>query len=58
MKSPGPFYQRPDGRFEPNGASPDPGPYLEALRGVRVSEVSGRIDFDALAAQGRRLFDG
>ena len=58
MKSPGPFYQHPDGTFEPNGAVPDPAPYLEALRGVRVCEVSGRVDFDALAAEGRRLFDG
>ncbi|MBW4982782.1 HprK-related kinase B [Mameliella sp. CS4] len=58
MKSPGPFYQHPDGTFEPNGAVPDPAPYLEALRGVRVCEVAGRVDFDALAAEGRRLFDG
>ena len=58
MKSPGPFHQYPDGHFEPNGASPDPGPYLQALAGVTVSEVSGRIDFDAIAAAGRALFDG
>lgn len=58
MKSPGPFYQHPDGTFEPNGNSPDPAPYLAALENVRVSEVSGRIDFDALAAIGRALFDG
>ena len=57
MKSPGPFYQHPDGRFEPNGATPEPGPYLAALDGVRVCEVSGRVDFDALAAEGRRLFN-
>ncbi|WP_353347748.1 HprK-related kinase B [Aquicoccus sp. SU-CL01552] len=58
MKSPGPFYRRPDGHFEPNGNAPDPGPYLAALRGVRVCEVSGGIDFDALARQGRRVLDG
>lgn len=58
MKSPGPFYQHPDGRFEPNGAAPVPGPYLDALRGVQVCEVSGRVDFDALADAGRALFDG
>ncbi|MHA3977489.1 HprK-related kinase B [Halovulum sp. GXIMD14794] len=58
MKSPGPFYQRPDGSFEPNGNAPDPAPYLQALAAVRVCEVSGRIDFDALAAEGRRIFDG
>ncbi|OWU75004.1 HprK-related kinase B [Marinibacterium profundimaris] len=58
MKSPGPFYQHPDGTFEPDGARPDPAPYLAALQGIRVSEVSGRIDFDALAEAGRGLFDG
>lgn len=58
MKSPGPFYQHASGTFEPNGNSPDPAPYLEALQGVTVCEVSGRVDFDALAAVGRGLFDG
>ncbi|MCV6584240.1 MAG: HprK-related kinase B [Marinibacterium sp.] len=58
MKSPGPFYQRPDGSFEPSGALPDPAPYLTALDGVQVCEVSGRIDFDALAAAGQRLLHG
>jgi len=57
LESPGPFYQHPDGRFESNGATPEPGPYLAALDGVRVCEVSGRVDFDALAAEGRRLFN-
>ncbi len=28
MKSPGPFHQHADGRFEPNGAAPVPGPFL------------------------------
>lgn len=58
MKSPGPFFQRRDGSFEPNGNLANPAPYLEALQDVRVCEVSGRIDFDALAAQGKVLFDG
>lgn len=58
VKSPGSFYQHPDGRFEPNGAMPVPEPYLSALRGVRVCEVSGRVDFDALAQFGRQIFDG
>ncbi|MCA0996637.1 HprK-related kinase B [Alloyangia pacifica] len=57
MKSPGPFYQHSGGSFEPNGAAPVPAPYLEALRDVRVFEVSGRVDFDALAAEGRALLD-
>lgn len=58
MKSPGPFHQHADGRFEASGTLPDPAPYLVALKGVRVCEVSGRVDFDALAAEGRRLFHG
>ncbi|SEP62773.1 HprK-related kinase B [Thalassovita taeanensis] len=58
MKSPGPFYQFPDGQFLRNGIAPIPAAYLEALQGVRVKEVSGGIDFDALAEQGRVLFNG
>lgn len=58
VKSPGPFYQHPDGRFEPNGSAADPAPYLDALAGVRVCEVSGRIDFDVLASKGRDVLDG
>ncbi|ARE39737.1 HPr kinase [Rhodovulum sp. P5] len=58
MKSPGPFYQHPDGHFQGNGAVPDPAPFLAALRDVRVCEVSGRVDFEALADQARALFDG
>lgn len=52
VKSPGPFYQHPDGEFEPNGAAPALPPYLAALKGVPVFEVTGRIDFDALATLG------
>ena len=58
MKSPGPFYQKADGSFEPNGNTPDPASYLQALKGVRVCEVSGKIDFDRIALAGRELFDG
>ncbi|WP_372803274.1 HprK-related kinase B [Paracoccus seriniphilus] len=58
MKSPGPFHQHPDGHFEPSGATIDPSAYLRALEGARVCEVSGRIDFELLAQEGRRLFDG
>lgn len=58
MKSPGPFYQHANGDFEPNGNCSDPAPYLAALDGVTVCEVSGRIDFDAIAAAGKALFDG
>ncbi len=58
MKSPGPFHQHSDGSFEPNGSQPDPEAYLEALSGVTVCEVCGRVDFDALALKGKALFDG
>lgn len=58
IKSVGPFHQYDDGHFEPNGAAPKRAPYLSALKDVRVCEVSGRIDFDAIAQEGRRLFDG
>jgi HprK-related kinase B len=58
MKSPGPFYQHRSGAFEPNGNSPDPASYIAALDGVAVCEVSGRIDFDAIAEAGRALFHG
>jgi len=49
MKSPGPFYQYPDGSFHRDDAEFDEQAYLDALRGVVVYEVSGRIDFDMLA---------
>ena len=58
MKSPGPFHQHADGRFEPPGARPDPAPYLAALSGLRVRELRGRVDFDAVARFGRALFHG
>ncbi len=49
MKSPGPFYQYPDGRFHRDDAILDEQAYLDALRGVRIHEATGRIDFDGLA---------
>jgi HprK-related kinase B len=49
MKSPGPFYQYPDGSFHRDDAEFDEQAYLDALQGVAVHEVSGRIEFDALA---------
>ncbi|CUH64756.1 hypothetical protein TG4357_01478 [Thalassovita gelatinovora] len=55
MKSPGPFYEDASGHFLTDRAPLDPAPYLAALQGVRVSEVSGRIDFDALFTVGKRL---
>lgn len=48
MKSPGPFYQHPDGRFQADGEPLDEAAYLGLLDGVPVLEVSGGVDFDAL----------
>lgn len=49
MKSPGPFYQRADGTMHQDSLSPDETAYIEALAGVRVYEVTGGVDFAALA---------
>jgi len=57
MKSAGPFYQFSDGRFLQDHEAADPEGYLAALRNVRVQEVTGRVDFDAIAYLGRELFD-
>ena len=50
MKSPGPFYQYPDGSFHRDDAVFDEQSYLDALQGVAVYEVSGRVDFGLLAS--------
>ncbi|MQQ10199.1 HprK-related kinase B [Epibacterium sp. SM1979] len=57
MKSAGPFYQDQTGRFLQDSDPLDPAPYLAALSGVTISEVSGRVDFDALAQIGAKLFE-
>ena len=48
MKSPGPFYQYPDGRFLGDEDPLPVAPYLETLADIPIYEVSGRVDFDAL----------
>jgi len=55
MKSPGPFYQHPDGSFQQDTAAFDEAAYLEALENVSVYVARGRIDFSTLA--GRCLSD-
>ncbi len=45
MKSPGPFYQYADGRFHADDTAFDNAAYLQALQGVPVFEVTGRVDF-------------
>ncbi|WP_158972032.1 HprK-related kinase B [Chachezhania sediminis] len=56
MKSPGVFYHKPDGSFLADTETPLPAGYLDALRNVAMFEVTGRVDFDALADAGRTLF--
>ena len=48
MKSPGPFYQYPDGSFYQDTTPFDEQSYLDALQGVSVYEASGGIDFPGL----------
>ena len=54
MKSPGPFYQYADGRFFSDGTPFDEGAYLQALAGIPAYEVTGGIDFGAIAEQCHR----
>ena len=49
MKSPGPFYQYPDGSFQQDTTPFDDSAYLDALDGVAVYVASGRVDFPALS---------
>ena len=49
MKSPGPFYQYPDGSFLQDTADFDEKGYLQVLENVAVYVARGRIDFSALA---------
>ena len=49
MKSPGPFYQYPDGSFYRDDTALDADAYLPVLARVPIYEATGGIDFDALA---------
>ena len=49
MKSPGPFYQYPDGSFQQDTTVFDEAAYLDALENVAVYAARGRIDFSALS---------
>lgn len=53
MKSPGPFYQYPEGHFYRAGTALDEVAYLDTLSDVMVFEVTGGVDFDGL---GQLLF--
>jgi len=48
MKSPGPFYQFPDGRFLSDEDPLQAQPYLDTLADIPIYEVSGGVDFEAL----------
>ncbi len=48
MKSPGPFYQHPDGYFNRSAGSLPGQAYLEILENIDVYEVKGGVDFDKL----------
>ena len=48
MKSPGPFYQFPDGSFQQDDAAFDEDAYLRELKDVTIYEARGTIDFDKL----------
>ncbi|WP_428526764.1 HprK-related kinase B [Roseibium sp.] len=56
MKSAGPFYQDASGVFLCDDEPLEPDAYLRQLKRVRIREVTGVIDFDALAAAGKDLF--
>ena len=45
MKSPGPFYQHPDGSFQQDTTAFDDTAYLDTLKEVPVYAVRGRLDF-------------
>ena len=49
MKSPGPFYQFPDGSFFTDTMSLDEDAYLQALDGIAIYEASGGVDFENLS---------
>jgi len=49
MKSPGPFYQYPDGTFQQDTTAFDEPAYLEVLENIAVYVARGRVDFAALS---------
>jgi HprK-related kinase B len=49
MKSPGPFYQYPDGSFYDDDTAFNQQAYLDVLNKITVYEASGRIDFNDMS---------
>ena len=58
MKSPGPFYQDSEGVFFRDDMALDPADYISAMKGVKVYEASGRIDFSYAASIMLRVMGG
>jgi len=51
MKSPGPFYQHPDGSLQQDTTAFDESAYLDTLKDIPAYTVTGRLDFSALAGR-------
>ena len=49
MKSPGPFYQAPDGKFQQDTDELEETAYLDTLQDIAVFEARGRIDFSLMS---------
>ena len=49
MKSPGPFYQYPDGTFLQDTTALDESAYLDTLKDMAIYVARGRIDFSAMS---------
>ena len=49
MKSPGPFYQYPDGTFQEDTTAFNEAAYLDTLAGIPVYVARGRVDFSTLS---------
>ncbi|MEG3637870.1 HprK-related kinase B [Magnetococcus sp. PR-3] len=58
MKSPGPFYQYPNGSFLQDTTPLDPDPYMAVLEGVAIYEVTGQLDIQAATKQAMALLGG
>ncbi len=57
MKSPGPFYQHPDGHFHHDDEQGDQEAYLAVLDSVPVYEARGKVDFNGLASRCIKLLN-
>lgn len=58
MKSPGPFYQFPNGSFLSGSETFDQNAYLEVLANVPVYEAYGKVDFKNLSTYCIKILNG